>query len=377
MRWALLLLLIPVVLAVPQEATLITLDCGGEVEVYYAASGDSITLFYTENPSYEVARTFYTYYKLLSVIDSLGFLNDSTITSLRSLKEALKEYELQLLQARSLSERYDVPLDLRELNEEVIDLQRLIEAYVTRLESLKSSVHRFLEYPSCDYRPDLNVIQDFEIVYGAASRIIELSQQIKTRLAAEENVDLTLVNALSELITPPFSRTDLDELLSRAQSDYRLLSLIFNPSEEDVARLIELSKSYAAYEELSKLLNERIVTEVGVFPDMESAVNFVLAHRDELKEGDRATTILNLYDELKTLMEEKRYSEALPVAKKLRSELFSVLNAGFREEEAPEGPSPLLLGGLLLVLAIIIFLRRRKRVEEDADDLSLDDYGLE
>ncbi len=370
MRWIwLVLLLIPVAMAIPipSGATLVTVECNGTKEVYYTASNGSITFFYTESPSPDLVKTFYTYFKLLNAVDDLSFVSDSTITSMRSLSDALNEYRLRLVQAKSLANRYDVNLDVSELNQDALLLSRSLELLAKKTERLKERLHSFLKQPHCGFNPDLSVLDDFSNVYAVANQMLTLSQQIKTRLSSEKNIDLSLVNAISELITPPFNRSDLDELLSRSKSDKQLLSLILNPDPKDLANLIQLSKSYEAYMEVKDLLSQQITTPLGIFDSVDAAISFLQLNKDRLARGADVEKAVKLYSEVKKALQEKKYVEAKFLAERLRSLVFDILKAGWKKEKEEKSPPIGLAIGLLLVVGLIFILLRRRKGNEEPD----------
>ena len=370
MRWIwLAVVLLPIALAipVPSGANLVTIECNGLKEVYYTASNGSITFFYTENPTPDLVKTFYVYFKLLNTVDDLSFISDSTITSLRSLSDALSEYRLRLVQAKSLANRYDVNLDVSELNQEAGLLSRSLELIAKKTENLKEKLHSFLKQPRCGFNPDLSVLDDFSNVYAVANNMLTLSQRIKTGLSTEKNIDLSLVNALSELITPPFNRSDLDELLSRSKSDKQLLSLILNPDPKDLANLVQLSKSYEAYTEAKDLLSQQITTPLGIFDSVDAAISFIQLNKDRLARGEDVDKAVKLYAEVKKALQEKKYVEAKFLAERLRSLVFDILKAGWKEKKREEGPSWGIVVGLLLVVGLIFILLRRRKGDEEAD----------
>ncbi len=365
------MVLLPIALSASplQGASTVVVHCGEDITVYYKASGTDITFYYAPGDDVEVAKTFLVYFRLTNVLPKLSFVANSTSTSLRSLSSALDEYRLSLLQARTLAERYDVNLDAEDLNELATELQRSFSRIADEIEDLRGSLESFLEDPSCNTSFDLNLFDDYDTVYAVASLLLRKAQEKKASLV-EENVDLTLVNALSKLITPPFERADLDELKARASSDREVLENVLNPTREDIEKLLEFSQDYEAFQRVSELLSEPVVTEVETFPDVDTAFNYLLAVKDSVRDRDKYEEAKKLYGELKKDLEDGRYEEAYIEAQKLRSLLVKLINQTRVKEEEGGGPNIIPTAGFILALFLLllfIWKRGKKGGEEDAE----------
>ncbi len=345
------------------------IHCGEDVTVYYKASGTDVTFYYAPGDDVEVAKTFLVYFRLTNVLPKLSFVANSTSTSLRSLSSALDEYRLSLLQARTLAERYDVNLDVEDLNELATELQRSFSRIADEIEDLRGSLESFLEDPSCNTSFDLNLFDDYDTVYAVANLLLRKAQEKKASLV-EENIDLALVNALSKLITPPFERADLDELKARASSDREVLENVLNPTREDIEKLLEFSQDYEAFQRVSELLSEPVVTEVETFPDVDTAFNYLLAVKDSVRDRDKYEEAKRLYGELKKDLEDGRYEEAYVEAQKLRSLLVKLINQTKVKEGEGSSPNIIPTAGFILALFLLllfIWKRGKKGGEEDAE----------
>ena len=385
MRRLLLLLLIPLVMAAvpPQGTSKLVIHCGKDFTVYYILSGNDLTFFYIPEENADVVRAFYYYYKLGGVADKLNFVSDATVTSLRSLASAMDDYHLQLLQAKSLLNRYHQNLDLRELNDTSSSLKLSLNAMAGETESLERNIQNFLQDPYCNPVIDYNVLNDMEGVYSLAVRLLNESQQLKTKLSTEGNVDLSLVNAVSKLITPPYDRPSMDELLSKARTDRDTLSMIFNPSQEDILHMLSISENYRNYSDLMEVMNSTITTKLGTFSGLEPAITFIQSNADRLKKKDEISTLQNLYTQFNSLKNKGDYFSALKVAQRMKNLAVDILNAGFEEEQSQKGGMNnyylaliFILLGLLIVGIVYKHIRRggsEDEVDLDSDDLDSDE----
>lgn len=207
-----------------------------------------------------------------------------------------------------------------------------------------------------------------EDLYLIGDRLLKEVQRVRTELSSEENIDLGLVSAVSKLLEPPFSRPDLDELLSRARSDEKLLNPSLNPREEDVLKLAELSESYYIRSKVEEILSGEISSKVGVFPSLGDAVTFIVLRKDDLRYGDRAGEVEAMYREVLERVKKGDFREAYSLVTRLKDAVQFVLDGGWKEEKVQEPDYTLPVLFLLLLGAIIfVLLRRRKGDEEGLD----------
>ncbi len=341
----------------PVLASTLLVECNGRIEINYTMDEALRSLEMPQD--LEVARVFVAYLKLPS---NLKFFNPGVSASLRSLSDALRDYELRLETVKKILEERNVNLQVEEIGEDVNIASRLAKTISEGIDATYADLKRFASKPRCGYRPDLRPVEKMEDLAELLSSILSRVEHVRLKLS-DVNMPATELAALQSLLNPPYTRHEIDTLVASARTDREVLEGVFNPSKETLLDILELAEKTRNRNELKNILERMIETRLGNFT-LEEAKNFIVKNADRLRRREKIDYFLKLYGRMEELLEKKDYGAAVVVAQKLVRLAKFILEGGYVEERGPD-IFPLVL--LILIALVLIFFWRRRKNEEGAD----------
>jgi len=393
MRWALLLLFVPLALAAELDdflsarpAVPVTVECQQTYMLYaYRSNGaiDYVIVARGGEPvfdfkTYRQAVSAYLYKEHLSrFAGDVRLLTPSAVPAFSQLLSRLRDEEYELSVARKYSEEC-FPQFVSQIDTLESVRGKLVEEGRNFISVLSSEAERLVEYlkshsVSCGFTVNTDIYDDLTSIVELMNTYESYSKQLRASIAtAETNCTPHIVQAITSSLKPPFSSEQLQYFITSSATEREVFS--YRPSDEEVRALLQKSmREYwkTLYEERMK---EPVETPFGSFP-LQEAVQYILSANVPWEREDMVRLLRGKYDEVVRLAASGEYEEAYKGASDLRTLVVRIFRAGVKTKEGLEVPA--WAYGVVIILAGVILwkrLGRRGGDEEEPDDL---DYGYD
>ncbi len=233
------------------------------------------------------------------------------------------------------------------------------------LTSLINSQNSFLSSPDCKDTSSLlksfdSSFKGYDKLSQASLEYIQESEQLVTKIVAEDNIPANEISGLVNLVSPPSSLNSninyVYDSLSSTSSFYSKLYLDLK-GDDKVSIFIDNLKLRMESVKLNDLMTS-YNTSFTNYNNLEHAITTILndEYKPYWKEQSEVDALFRVYNEYKDLVSKAQYSQAIDKVSILKSKSKIIIDSGFIEEEVEQNSVFYYIVISVIIIILIIFL---------------------
>ena len=338
----------------------------GESILFVPISNESSQVYLSETDSFNI-NLIKTEYLLKSLKNSnpSNYLSSQLIDRINSIITSLNSKKAQLngLLEKSYSAELNsqITITINHINNLIVYLEDLKES----LTSLINFQNSFLSSPDCKDTSSLlnsfdSSFKGYDKLSQASLEYIQESEQLVTKIVAEDNIPANEISGLVNLVSPPSSLNSninyVYESLSSTSSFYSKLYLDLK-GDDKVSIFIDNLKLRMESVKLNDLMTS-YDTSFTNYNNLEHAITTILndEYKPYWKEQSEVDALFRTYNEYNDLVSKAQYSQAIDKVSILKSKSKIIIDSGFIEEEVEQNSVFYYIVISVIIIILIIFL---------------------